>query len=95
MKTAVALQYERSKHGAPVVAASGRGRVAERILEIARQHGVAIREDPDLVELLAGLDLGETIPAELYPIIAEVFAFVYRLNARQLTAPSPVGKGPI
>jgi flagellar biosynthesis protein len=43
---------------------------------------VAIREDPDLVELLAKLDLGQAIPAELYAVIAEVFAFVYRLNAR-------------
>ena len=44
-----------------------------------------VREDPDLIQLLAKLDLGEAIPGELYPVIAEVFAFVYRLNA----APAP------
>lgn len=69
-----------------MVAASGRGRVAERILEIARDAGVPVREDPDLVQLLAKLDLGEAIPGELYPVIAEVFAFVYRLNSAQAAA---------
>lgn len=80
-KTAIALTYQREKNRAPTVAATGRGRIAERILELAREHGVPIREDPDLVQLLAKLDLGEAIPAELYPVIAEVFAFVYRVNA--------------
>src|SRR5438067_3654460 len=82
LKTAVALKYDRAKTRAPTVAASGKGRIAERILEVARQHGVPIKEDPDLVQLLAKLDLGDAIPGELYPVIAEVFAFVYRLNAR-------------
>jgi flagellar biosynthesis protein len=80
LKTAVALKYDRAKSKAPTVSATGKGRVAERILAIAREHGVPIKEDPDLVQLLASLDLGEAIPAELYPVIAEVFAFVYRLN---------------
>lgn len=78
---AVALTYDRSKGPAPTVAATGRGLIAERILALAREHNVPIREDPDLIQLLARLDLGESIPAELYPVIAEVFAFVYRLNA--------------
>ena len=80
-RTAVALQYQRGKAPAPRVAATGRGAIAERIIAIAREHNVPVREDPDLVQLLAKLDLGETIPAELFPVIAEVFAFVYRLNA--------------
>jgi flagellar biosynthesis protein len=83
VKTAVALQYERGKAPAPKIAATGKGAVAERILAIAREHNVPVREDPDLVQLLAKLDLGQTIPGELYPVIAEVFAFVYRLNAAQ------------
>lgn len=81
VKTAVALKYDRTRNRAPSVAATGRGRIAERILEVAKQSGVPVREDRELVELLARLDLGEAIPAELYPVIAEVFAFVYRLNA--------------
>lgn len=80
-KTAVALQYERGKAPAPRIAAIGRGAVAERIIAIAQAHNVPVKEDRDLVQLLAKLDLGDAIPGELYPIIAEVFAFVYRLNA--------------
>ena len=82
-KTAVALKYDRLKNRAPSVAATGRGPVAERILQIAREHNVPVREDPDLVQLLAKLDLGDAIPGELYPIVAEVFAFVYRLNGQR------------
>ena len=82
-RSAVALTYDRAKSRAPTVAASGKGRIAERIIEIAREHNVPVREDPDLVQLLAKLDLGDQIPPELYSVIAEVFAFVYRLNARQ------------
>jgi flagellar biosynthesis protein len=82
VRQAVALGYDRARGGAPTIVATGAGHIADRIIEIAREHGVAIREDPDLVQLLAKLDLGQAIPAELYGVIAEVFAFVYRLNTR-------------
>jgi flagellar biosynthesis protein len=82
-RTAVALQYERGRAPAPRIAATGKGAIADRIIAIAREHNVPVREDPDLVQLLAKLDLGDAIPGELYPVIAEVFAFVYRLNAGQ------------
>ncbi|MBI2939346.1 MAG: EscU/YscU/HrcU family type III secretion system export apparatus switch protein [Chloroflexi bacterium] len=82
-RAAVALNYERGKDAAPRVVASGRGLLAERILDLAREHGVPVREDPDLVQLLARLDVGEVIPPDLYPVIAEVFAFIYRLNAER------------
>ena len=82
-KMAVALQYERGKHLAPVVSATGHGLVADRIIAIAEEHGIPIREDPDLVQLLVKLDLGEQIPADLYPVIAEVFSFIYRVNAER------------
>ena len=95
IKTAVALKYDRVKTKVPTVAATGQGPIAEKIIELARQHNVPIREDPDLVQLLSKLDLGESIPAELYPVIAEVFAFVYRLNASRGTSPaSPVVNSP-
>jgi flagellar biosynthesis protein len=86
VKTAVALKYDRAKNRAPSVVATGRGRVADRIVELARESGVPVREDRELVQLLAKLDLGEAIPAELYPVIAEVFAFVYRLNGTRAAA---------
>ena len=47
---------------------------------LVREHGIPVREDEDLVELLSGLDLGEEIPAELYEVVAEVLSYLYRLN---------------
>jgi flagellar biosynthesis protein len=54
--------------------------VADRILAAAQEHGVPIREDPDLAEALAHLDLWQAVPPELYAVIAEVFAWAYRAN---------------
>lgn len=78
---AVALKYDQAEGRAPHVAATGSGTLAERILETAREHGVPIRQDPDLAEALAQLDLAQTIPVELYAVIAEVFAWAYRANS--------------
>ena len=85
----VALTYEAGAHAAPKVAATGAGDVAERILAAAREAGIPVREDPDLAEALAVLDLGAVIPPELYGVIAEVLAWAYRANAdyRRLTTP--------
>ncbi|MBZ0272073.1 EscU/YscU/HrcU family type III secretion system export apparatus switch protein [bacterium] len=77
---AVALSYDRDKDPAPRVSAKGFGLIAEKILEIARRNGVPIRFDPDLTHLLAKLDLGERIPRDLYKVVAEVLAAIYRAN---------------
>jgi flagellar biosynthesis protein len=77
---AVALRYERESERAPMTLARGRGEVAQRILEIAREAGVPVREDQDLLELLALCEVGEEIPSEIYGAVAEVIAFLYRLN---------------
>jgi len=77
---AVALRYDEVKSDAPRVLASGSGLVAETIIERAREAGIHIQEDPDLVELLAKVPVGEEIPPELYQTIAEVLAFVYSVN---------------
>lgn len=82
---AVAIKYDRGHADAPQVVASGRGEVAARIIETARRSGVHILEDADLVELLARVPVGEEIPMELYQAIAEVLAFVYRVNERYRT----------
>ena len=79
-KRAVALRYDPVEDPAPRLVAKGQGHVAERLLEIAREHGIHIHEDPDLVEVLAALDLGQLIPEELYEALAEILAFIYRLN---------------
>ncbi|MDO3378018.1 EscU/YscU/HrcU family type III secretion system export apparatus switch protein [Geoalkalibacter halelectricus] len=81
-KKAAALHYDGSGGRAPVVVASGRGAVAERILEKAREAGVQVVEDPDLIEILAQVPVGEEIPEELYQAVAEILAFVYRMNER-------------
>ncbi len=77
---AVALRYDEAKGEAPQVLASGSGLVAETIIERAKEAGIHIQEDADLVELLAKVPVGEEIPPELYQTIAEVLAFVYSVN---------------
>jgi len=78
---AVALRYDRADMPAPRVTAKGGGELAQRILAVARENDVPVREDPDLLELLSACDLGEEIPSELYHAVAELLAFLYRLNA--------------
>jgi flagellar biosynthesis protein len=84
---AVALRYDEARDTAPRVTARGSGYVARKILEIAERDNVPVREDPDLLDALRQLDLGEVIPAELYPAVAEVLAWVYRMNQRYRRAP--------
>ena len=77
---AVALKYQPELDKAPRVTATGKGKVAEKIIKIAREHNIHIRNDPDLIEVLSQLDLNEEIPPALYVIVAELLAFVYSLN---------------
>jgi flagellar biosynthesis protein len=77
---AVALTYDAAAMPAPTVSATGQGQLAERIIALAKENNVPIRHDPDLVALLAQLDVGQIIPPELYAVVAEVLAFVYRLK---------------
>ena len=63
--------------------AKGQGVIAERILELARAHDVPIREDRNLVQVLSLLDLDEQIPPHAYRAVAEILAFLYRINARK------------
>jgi flagellar biosynthesis protein len=74
-------RYDHPRDPAPRVVAKGQGRIAEKILEIAREHRIPIHEDPDLVEVWAKIELDRAIPPELYQAVAEVLAFLYRLNA--------------
>ena len=82
-KKAVALKYDASKDRAPRVTAKGAGLVAGRIIELARKEGIPIQEDPDLTGALMELDFQEEIPPQFYKAVAEILAFVYRLNRRQ------------
>jgi flagellar biosynthesis protein len=80
VKKAVALLYDRHIANAPQVKASGQGKIAEKIIEIAQQSGIPLYEDPDLVEVLSKIPIEEEIPPDLYKTVAEVLAFVYRVN---------------
>ena len=80
---AVALKYEGEKDKAPRIIAKGRGDIAEKIIGIAREHDVPLYEDKNLVQILEALDLETEIPPELYRAVAEVLAFIYRLERLQ------------
>ena len=79
---AVALRYEKDKDHAPRVIAKGRGEIAKKIMEIAAAHNLPLYEDKNLIQILEALDIDVEIPPELYRAVAEVLAFVYRLNSR-------------
>nr|WP_139492899.1 EscU/YscU/HrcU family type III secretion system export apparatus switch protein [Brevibacillus dissolubilis] len=81
-KSAVALRYQSGRADAPIVTAKGKGVVAENILQKAKENNVPIQEDPSLVEVLSKLDLDQQIPPELYQVVAEILAFVYRLDKK-------------
>jgi flagellar biosynthesis protein len=82
-KKAAALRYEKDKDGVPKVVAKGKGIVAEKIVEIAKEAGVPILEDRDLVEFLIALDVGEEIPPNLYKAVAEILVYVYKITRRK------------
>ena len=79
-RQAAALRYDKGNDSAPRIVAKGKGAVADKILEIARHHGIPIREDRELVQMLASLDLYQEIPPDLYKAVAEILAFLYSLN---------------
>ena len=66
--------------GAPRVVATGKGAVAEQILEVAFAHGVKVRTDPDLAQILSAVEEGSVIPVEAFVAVAEILAYVYRAN---------------
>ena len=79
LKKAVALGYQEQLDNAPKVLATGKGETASKIIQLAKDHGVPIKEDEDLVEILSKLDLGDEIPQNMYKAVAEVFAFIYQM----------------
>ncbi len=78
-RKAVALRYE-AEDEAPKITAKGAGQVAETILRIARESGVCVEDNRLLSEALMQFEVGDYVPQELYEIVAEILAFVYRLD---------------
>lgn len=88
---AVALEAGKTDNALPKIVASGRGVLAEQILQLAFENNVKVREDADLAELLATLDLDHDIPPEAVVAVAEILARVFEANAHMAstqTAPS-------
>lgn len=79
-RSAAALYYD--GHKAPVVTASGRGDVADEIINIAADNAIPLYENPELSELLVQLELGDEVPEALYITVAEVIAFVYMIQGK-------------
>jgi flagellar biosynthesis protein len=81
---ATALGYEPEQDAAPRVLATGRGKIAQQIIDLAIANGIPMREDPILSAALAALDVNDEIPPELYAVVAEVFAYIYRISGKRL-----------
>ena len=77
---AAALKYEPEHDYAPQVMATGKGRVADKIVETAREAGVPVYRDAALAETLNRLQIGDMIPRELYEAVAEVLAYIVRID---------------
>ena len=84
-RSAVALRYDSRANKAPLVTAKGKGFIAEKIIALAKENNIPIKEDPDLVHLLSQVDLNKEIPASLYHVVAELLSFVYKLNGEYST----------
>lgn len=77
---AVALGYQPAKDQAPHVVAKGQGWLAQQIIEVAEANGIEVREDADLVQILAQVDVDSEIPLEAFTLVAEILSYVYEKN---------------
>lgn len=78
----MALHYEPGEDSAPRIVASGRGLIAARILELAAAHGIAVREDADLAQMLSAVKVGEHIPVAAFTVVAQILFYILKANGR-------------
>ena len=95
---AIALDYKREggrvdPNKGPRVAATGKGAVAEQILQIAFERGIPVREDPDLAQILSTLEVDSVIPVDALAAVAEILSYLYRLNGKVLDGRSGTEDG--
>ncbi len=88
-REAIALAY-RQTDAAPRVVARGKGLIAEEIISRAKEHGVYVHESPELVALLTQVNIDEQIPPQLYMAIAELLAWLYRIEHGDNSLPPPI-----
>ena len=80
---AVALHYEKGTRDAPRVVAKGRGLLAERIVQLAKENDIVVEANPALAEALGGIELDDSIPLELYEAVAIVIGYVLQVGAKK------------
>lgn len=90
-RKAVAIENDVMGSDLPRVVATGKGAVADQILEIAFANGINVREDADLAELLSAIDVDSPIPVEALAAVAEILVYVYRANNQLGPGPAPEG----
>lgn len=81
-KTAVALDQGAQEGRLPRISAAGRGKIAEKILQLAYENDIKVREDSELTEILAKIELDSPIPSEAFMAVAEILSYVYRANGQ-------------
>lgn len=81
-RTAVALSDSHGGKKVPRISAAGRGNIADKILQLAYENGINVREDSDLAEMLASIELDSPIPSEAFMAVGEILSYVYRANGR-------------
>ena len=82
-QVALALGYKPDAQNAPKLLAKGQGLIADKIIELAKNKGIPIKKDEDLIKVLYKLEIEEEIPPELYEAVAELLAFIYKLNQQK------------
>ena len=83
LKVAAAIKNDPEKNVAPIILAKGKGSIAEEIIRIAEENDVPLYQDAALAKLLGSLELETEIPPEMYSVVAEVLAFVYKLEQKR------------
>jgi flagellar biosynthesis protein len=94
---AIALDYKKGGRldpkAGPRIAATGKGAVAEQILQIAFERGIPVREDADLAQILSTLEVDSVIPVDALAAVAEILSYLYRLNGKVLDGRSGAEDG--
>jgi len=86
---AVAIETDAAQRRAPRVTAVGRGAVAEQILQIAFDRGIRVRQDSDLAEILAAVEVDSIVPLEALAAVAEILSYIYRTQNELAPEPRP------
>jgi flagellar biosynthesis protein len=81
LKLAVALKYRQDQDATPLVVATGKGVLAQAILKKAAEAGIPVHPDSELANMLSEVEVGDSIPEELYEVVAQIMAMVYRMDS--------------